>query len=185
MARGSVPNPWRHSRHANPPASAPKSDRGSSGDTEQRFGRDSAAPLQPAGAAGAGWGWAEGTRGPGAPDPAPAWSATTSARAASRREFARAPLPYLWISYGAALLALALSLIPLGIQLWIVGWAIAAFLGLGAALIFTIRDAARQGEVFYLHVPSTRWLYQGAIAVSLAAIAATALRIALVVGRLG
>lgn len=183
MGRGSEPDPWRNSHFGNPPASAARpAQRAHGRPTAQGGGAGQSQPTSGSGWATGRSGW-EAAAGTGSTQ---SWSsATGGARSGGRPEFVRAPLTYLWISYGAALLALAAALIPAGVGLWIGGWLLAAFFGLGAALLFTLRDAILQGETFYLHVPSARWFYQGAIAISLIAIVANALRIALVIGRLG
>jgi hypothetical protein len=51
--------------------------------------------------------------------------------------------------------------------------------------MFVQRDARRQAEVFYVRDPRSPWLYRLAIALSFLAVVLAAVRIALIVGRMG
>lgn len=142
---------------------------------------------QPAGARGPS-GWQSSTQ-DGA---APSWGTSTSPAGwnssgppAAPRALVRPPYVFLWIAFGAALLALALSVAPGGLLVAVPAWILAGFIGFGASVMFVQRDARRQAEVFYARDPRAPWLYRFAIALSFLAVVAAALRIALIVGRMG
>ena len=97
----------------------------------------------------------------------------------------RPPYAFLWIAFAAAIIALVLSLLPGGLAVAVIAWALAGIVGFGAAVMFIQRDARRQAEVFYARDPRTPRLYRVAIALSFVAVVAAALRIALIVGRMG
>lgn len=166
MNRASGPDPWANNRHAVRPqaakSSVPNRDevRGPGRMTSGAWGsRDtqSSAPRS--------------------------WSAGTAS--VQKRQLVGPPYAYLWISFSAAVVALGLALLSSGLILFVIGWVIAGFIGFGAAVIFVQRDALRQVEVFYLRDPRAPWLYRTAIVLSLLAVVATAVRVALVLGRMG
>lgn len=97
----------------------------------------------------------------------------------------RPPYVFLWIAIASAIVALALAVVSGGLPVAVIAWALAGFIGFGAAVMFVQRDARRQAEVFYAQDPRTPWLYRLAIALSFVAVVAAALRIALIVGRMG
>jgi hypothetical protein len=121
--------------------------------------------------------WAPGGT-PGAP----------AAPAAQSAQVVRAPRGYLLVAVAAGVLSLVLSALPLepvpGLPVWIVGWVLAAVIGLGGACLFSLRDARAQVQPFYVPVASTGVLYAAAIVLGLLGDIATAARIALVVGRM-
>ncbi|WP_444577423.1 hypothetical protein [Brachybacterium sp. 107] len=101
------------------------------------------------------------------------------------RKLVGPPYGYLWVSFAAAALAVVLAVFTSGLVLFGIAWALAGFVGFGAAVVFVQRDALRQTEVFYLRDPRSPWIYRAAIVVSLIAVIVTAIQVALVVGRMG
>ncbi|MGN7212805.1 hypothetical protein [Brachybacterium paraconglomeratum] len=97
----------------------------------------------------------------------------------------RPPYLFLWVAFGSAILALVLAVIPGGLPTAVIAWVLAGFVGFGAAVLFVQRDARRQAEVFYARDPRTPWIYRLAIVLSFVAVVAAAVRIALIVGRMG
>lgn len=179
MSRRSAPDPWATNRHAS--SNEPFEDSRLAGDRALGSAGDDTAP--PAGweAHPDGWGGADDAS-TSAAARAGGWS---SGALGATQGFTQAPVLLLWVSVGAAVLALILAAIPGGLVLWIAAWVIAALIGFGGALLFTQRDAAAQASPRYLHTPIVRWLYRAAIVVALLAVIATAVRIALVFGRMG
>ena len=62
----------------------------------------------------------------------------------------------------------------------------APFVGFGSSALFVHQDARRQLETLrYVRDPRVPWLHRGAVLLSLVAVVLAAVRIALVVGRMG
>lgn len=165
----STPDPWGNNQHA-------VSSWGASGSQRDAAnGADRGRPAAPA-APGRAPGW-------GAASAPASWGSPGSA--AASRELVRPPYVFLWIAIASAIVALALAVVSGGLPVAVIAWALAGFIGFGAAVMFVQRDARRQAEVFYAQDPRTPWLYRLAIALSFVAVVAAALRIALIVGRMG
>jgi hypothetical protein len=162
VKNSSTPDPWGSNQHAAQP-------RGAAGSSDQGRGMATSS-------SGHAPNWGDAS--------APAAWGTASAPAA-RRELVRPPYALLWIALAAALLALVLSVLPGGLPVAVLAWALAALVGFGAAVMFVQRDARRQAEVFYVRDPRSPWLYRLAIALSFLAVVLAAVRIALIVGRMG
>ena len=163
MSRASSSNPWGNNTHARPepgPATSVRSSSADSGAPPTGWG----SPTGPA--AGPGW------QPPAGPTPA-------------QRTLVRPAMTYLWASFGAALLAIVLVMIPSGLPVYVTAWMLAAFVGFGSSALFVHQDARRQLETFYVRDPRVPWLHRGAVLLSLVAVVLAAVRIALVVGRMG
>jgi hypothetical protein len=166
VSRASGPDPWSRNRHAVQPQTAKKHGPG-----------DYAAPDAREPGKGT---WAAKDARVSSPR---SWTAGSGG--IGSRKLIGPPYAYLWVSIAAAVLALALAVFSSGLVLFAIAWAIAGFVGFGAAVIFVQRDALRQTEVFYLRDPRASWIYRAAIGLSLIAVIVTAVQVALVVGRMG
>lgn len=182
MSRRSAPDPWATNRHVS--SNEPFEDSRLADDRAFRAPEDAAARSAEGKTTQEGWEAGADTADP-AWSGATGWNAAAHGAAGSADGFVQAPVLLLWISVGAAVLALILAAVPGGLGLWVPAWVLAALVGFGGALLFTQRDAVAQASPRYLHVPIVRWLYRAAILVALVAVIATAVRIALVFGRMG
>ena len=129
---------------------------------------------------------------PSGPGNVPSWSAAKTpatwgppGASVAPRVLVRPPYLFLWIAFAAALLALVLTAGPGGLAVGVAAWVLAGFVGFGSAVMFVQRDARRQAEVFYARDPRAPWLYRLAIALSFIGVVVAAVRIALIVGRMG
>lgn len=181
MSKGSAPDPWGSNRHAARPGGASGQDprgaasgqvRPTGGEHATSWGAGAADPVRASSTPVVGWGGAPGS-----------WSSPGGAPAS--RTPVGPPYPYLWVSFGAAALALVLAALPGGLVLHVVAWAIAGLIGFGAAVLFVQRDALRQTEALYMRQPLAPRLHRAAVGLSLIAVVATAIRIALALGRMG
>lgn len=169
VKKSSTPDPWGSAQHAASPWGGSRGQRGATNGADR--GRP-AAPADPGNAPA--WGTASAPASWGSPK-----------GAAVPRELVRPPYVFLWIAVASAIGALVLALVPGGLPVAVIAWALAGFVGFGAAVMFVQRDARRQAEVFYARDPRTPWLYRLAIALSFVAVVSAAVRIALIVGRMG
>lgn len=165
MNKASGPNPWANNRHAVGSQSAQSSHRPR---TDSSSGQKT----------GQAWG-------PRADQRSAPRSWSPGGGAAAQRKLIGPPYAFLAVSFAAAFLALCLTVLASGLVVFGVAWALAGFIGFGAAVLFVQRDALRQTEVFYLRDPRAPWIYRFAIVLSLIAVVVTAVRVALVVGRMG
>ena len=88
-----------------------------------------------------------------------------------------APVAYLYASMLAVLVSLVLTALAGSLLLSVT-------LGLGLAMVFVVRDTARQASPWYDHQPLPALLYRVSIVVALVGIVAACARIALFVGRM-
>ena len=94
------------------------------------------------------------------------------------------PVVILYGSLAASLAGIALAALGAGLVLGVLSWSLSALVGLGLAGFFLLKNADRQAQAFYADRPSTTVLYRASIALALLAIAAAAVRIAFIVGRM-
>lgn len=179
-----TPDPWSGNRWAQPsdpraPASSsPRAEPGSAAGSAP--GPSTSSPAGPRGF---------GERTPGGNERGWDGSGPTAAASATGAPSAppsttSAPRAWLWASIALGLLGLLLGAVLGGaLAPAVLAWVMAGILGLGTAMLFTVKDARAQLHPFYLHVASTRRLYQGAILVCLLGTVVAAVRIALILGR--
>lgn len=95
-----------------------------------------------------------------------------------------APVKILYGSLAASVTGLGLAALATTLVLGALSWSLSALVGLGLAGFFLLKNADRQAQAFYADRPSTTVLYRASIALALLAIAAAAVRIAFIVGRM-
>lgn len=95
-----------------------------------------------------------------------------------------APVAYLYASMLAVLVSLVLTALAGSLLLSAAAWLLSVTLGLGLAMVFVVRDTARQASPWYDHQPLPALLYRVSIVVALVGIVAACARIALFVGRM-
>lgn len=95
-----------------------------------------------------------------------------------------APVAYLYASMLAVLVSLVLTALAGSLLLSAAAWLLSVTLGLGLAMVFVVRDTARQASPWYDHQPFPALLYRVSIVVALVGIVAACARIALFVGRM-
>jgi len=169
VKNSSTPDPWGNNQHA------VNSWGGSSGQQGASSGADRGRPAVSAQSGGSpSWGTSSAPTSWGSPG-----------STAVSRELVKPPYAFLWVAFGSAILALVLAALPGGLPTAVIAWVLAGFIGFGAAVLFVQRDARRQAEVFYARDPRAPWLYRLAIVLSFVAVVAAAVRIALIIGRMG
>lgn len=94
------------------------------------------------------------------------------------------PVVILYGSLAASLAGIALAALGAGLVLGVLSWSLSALVGLGLAVLFLLRDSARQTLPFYTRTPATAHLYRASVAVALLGITAAAVRIAFIAGRM-
>ena len=94
------------------------------------------------------------------------------------------PVVILYGSLAASLAGIALAALGAGLVLGVLSWSLSALVGLGLAVLFLLRDSARQTLPFYARTPATAHLYRASVAVALLGITAAAVRIAFIAGRM-
>ena len=95
-----------------------------------------------------------------------------------------APVLYLYSSMLAVLVALILAAMSSSIVLGVLAWLLSVVLGLGLAMVFVVKNTARQASPWYDNQPFPMILYRVSIAASIVGIIAASARIALFVGRM-
>ena len=93
-------------------------------------------------------------------------------------------MAYLYASMLAVLVSLVLTALAGSLLLSAAAWLLSVTLGLGLAMVFVVRDTARQASPWYDHQPLPALLYRVSIVVALVGIVAACARIALFVGRM-
>lgn len=96
----------------------------------------------------------------------------------------RAPLGLLYASLGASALALVLAALFESVGVAVGAWALAALVGLGLTVLYLVRDTRRRANPWYVFSPTQVWYYRASVVLALLAVAASAARIALFVGRI-
>jgi len=94
------------------------------------------------------------------------------------------PVVILYGSLAASLVGIALAALGASLVLGVLSWSLSALVGLGLAVLFLLRDSARQTLPFYARTPATAHLYRASVAVALLGITAAAVRIAFIAGRM-
>ena len=112
------------------------------------------------------------------------FSSTQDAGTMSEVRPVSAPILYLYSSMLAVLVALILAAMSSSIVLGVLAWLLSVVLGLGLAMVFVVKNTARQASPWYDNQPFPMILYRGSIAASIVGIIAASARIALFVGRM-
>jgi len=112
------------------------------------------------------------------------FSSTQDAGTMSEVRPVSAPVLYLYSSMLAVLVALILAAMSSSIVLGVLAWLLSVVLGLGLAMVFVVKNTARQASPWYDNQPFPMILYRVSIAASIVGIIAASARIALFVGRM-
>ena len=112
------------------------------------------------------------------------FSSTQDAGTMSEVRPVSAPILYLYSSMLAVLVALILAAMSSSIVLGVLAWLLSVVLGLGLAMVFVVKNTARQASPWYDNQPFPMILYRVSIAASIVGIIAASARIALFVGRM-
>ena len=112
------------------------------------------------------------------------FSSTQDAGTMSEVRPVSAPILYLYSSMLAVLVALILAAMSSSIVLGVLAWLLSVVLGLGLAMVFVVKNSARQASPWYDNQPFPMILYRVSIAASIVGIIAASARIALFVGRM-
>ena len=116
--------------------------------------------------------------------PAAEFSSIQDAGTMSEVRPVSAPILYLYSSMLAVLVALILAAMSSSIVLGVLAWLLSVVLGLGLAMVFVVKNTARQANPWYDNQPFPMILYRVSIAASIVGIIAASARIALFVGRM-
>ena len=76
------------------------------------------------------------------------------------------PVVILYGSLAASLAGIALAALGAGLVLGVLSWSLSALVGLGLAVLFLLRDSARQTLPFYTRTPATAHLYRAAVRIA-------------------
>ena len=112
------------------------------------------------------------------------FSSTQDAGTMSEVRPVSAPILYLYSSMLAVLVALILAAMSSSIVLGVLAWLLSVVLRLGLAMVFVVKNTARQASPWYDNQPFPMILYRVSIAASIVCIIAASARIALFVGRM-
>ena len=112
------------------------------------------------------------------------FSSTQDAGTMSEVRPVSAPILYLYSSMLAVLVALILAAMSSSIVLGVLAWLLSVVLGLGLAMVFVVKNTARQASPWYDNQPFPMILYRVSITASIVGIIAASARIALFVGRM-
>ena len=112
------------------------------------------------------------------------FSSTQDAGTMSEVRPVSAPVLYLYSSMLAVLVALILAAMSSSIVLGVLAWLLSVVLGLGLAMVFVVKNTARQASPWYDNQPFPMILYRVSISASIVGIIAASARIALFVGRM-
>ncbi len=95
-----------------------------------------------------------------------------------------APVALLYGSIAASVVGIGVALLLPTLVGGAIGWVLAALVGLGLSTFFTVRNAQRQANPWYLYYGWHTVVYRASVVVALVAVVVAAGRLALVLGRM-